>query len=247
MSTQDTAALVESVNKMTDTVAGKMGEIDGRMASAEQEFDGWKGHFSERINGIDVYKQGGIRRFFFGSLLSTGGYSSGGGPDENFAYCANPQPPYYINLLEFLANAGFGNNGDFFRIEFIMAHRGMNATDGYADHLVFTGTTWSDSVAGQMEVRKVANSGAISVFLSEPNREEYEVVLTKAMEGTVIPVSFRSIGQGYDSGLTRISLKIDSRFHCGSDRAFGADVTYTSNRGRPSGARVSQIKPKWDV
>lgn len=39
MSTQDTAALIESVNNMTATVAGKMGEIDQRVVIAEQEFD----------------------------------------------------------------------------------------------------------------------------------------------------------------------------------------------------------------
>lgn len=39
MSTQDTAALIESVNNMTATVAGKMGEIDQRVVTAENEFD----------------------------------------------------------------------------------------------------------------------------------------------------------------------------------------------------------------
>ncbi|MBF4250530.1 hypothetical protein EA007_05915 [Vibrio anguillarum] len=37
MSTQETAALIESVNNMTATVAGKMGQIDQRMDKAESD------------------------------------------------------------------------------------------------------------------------------------------------------------------------------------------------------------------
>lgn len=39
MSTQETAALIESVNQMTATVAGKMGQIDQKVAFAEQKFN----------------------------------------------------------------------------------------------------------------------------------------------------------------------------------------------------------------
>lgn len=42
MSTQETAALIESVNNMTATVAGKMGDIDQRMTTAENDFNSWK-------------------------------------------------------------------------------------------------------------------------------------------------------------------------------------------------------------
>lgn len=57
MSTQETAALIESVNNMTATVAGKMSEIDQRVAKAETEFDQfvttaderYKTHMSLRI------------------------------------------------------------------------------------------------------------------------------------------------------------------------------------------------------
>lgn len=247
MSTQDTAALIESVNNMTDTVAGKMGEIDAKLLSAEQAFNLWKANFSENINGLEVYKQGGMRRFFFGQYLSSGGWTGdGNGPDADFVACSNPQPPYYVNLLEFVSSYGFGGYGDIFRIEFIMSHRGMGSSDGYIDHLVFTGTSWNDSVSGSLEVRKVSHDGAVSVFVSEPNNEEREVALTNSLEGSVIPISFRSIGQGYDSGSARVTLKIDSRYFCGAERAFGADVTYTSNCGRPAAARVSQTKPRWD-
>jgi hypothetical protein len=39
MSTQETAALIASVNQMTATVAGKMGQIDQRVESAKQDFN----------------------------------------------------------------------------------------------------------------------------------------------------------------------------------------------------------------
>lgn len=42
MSTQETAALIESVNNMTATVAGKMGQIDQRMNTAESDLNNWK-------------------------------------------------------------------------------------------------------------------------------------------------------------------------------------------------------------
>ena len=244
---QDIAALVAASDNLTQAVEGKIVEIDSKVHQAENKFDTWMANFSETINGIEVYKQGQIRRFFFGQSLSTGGYTASGGPDTSFPTCNNPQPPYYVNLLEFIANSGFGVSGDIFRIEFIMTHRGMYSSDGYTDHFIFTGTTWNDCVAGELEVKKVARDGAISVFTSEPNTVEKELALTNAMEGTRIPVTFRHIGQGYDTGTARITLKIDTRYHCGSTRAFGADVTYISSRGRPAVTRVSQTKPKWDV
>lgn len=246
MSTQEIGELVNSVNDLTQTVAGKTKEIDNRMEEAESEFDQWKANFSETINGIEVYKQGGIRRFFFNQLLNTGGYTSDGGPDNSFPVCANPQPPTYVNLLEYVTTSSYGAYGDMFKIEFVMTHRGMGSTDGYTDHFIFTGTSFNDSVAGQVEVKKVSRDGAISIFTSMPNSVEDEIALTKSLEGTTIPVSFRSIGQGV-SGKARVTLKVDTRHHCGNDRSFGADVTYTSSRGRPAENRVSQIKPKWDV
>ena len=42
MSTQDTAALIESVNNMTATVAGKMGEIDKEVSDAKKDFEAFK-------------------------------------------------------------------------------------------------------------------------------------------------------------------------------------------------------------
>lgn len=247
MSTQEVAELIGSVNEMTQTVANKTKEIDNRMDTAETEFDQWKANFSETINGIEVYKQGGIRRFFFGGQFNSGGYTAEGGPDSGFPTCANPQPPSFLNLFEILAKGGFGEQGDMFTIEYISSHRGMGATDGYTDHFVFTGTSYSDSVAGQIELKKVSANNHIKLFLSEPNAEEKEVDITTDMQGSTISVSFRNIGQGYDTGKARVTLKVDTRYHCSAGRSFGVDVTYTSNRGQPCANRLSTQKPKWDI
>lgn len=57
MSTQDTAALVQSVNKMTETVAGKMGEIDSKINQAKNSFDQWRGAVQAKdINAEANYK-----------------------------------------------------------------------------------------------------------------------------------------------------------------------------------------------
>ncbi|NRD72693.1 hypothetical protein HQQ94_05405 [Shewanella sp. VB17] len=41
MSTQETGALIKSVNNMTATVAGKMGEIDKKVNAAKSSFNSW--------------------------------------------------------------------------------------------------------------------------------------------------------------------------------------------------------------
>ena len=49
MSTQEIGALIDSVNEMTETVAGKMGQIDNRVEQAEKEVDNFlAGHRNER-------------------------------------------------------------------------------------------------------------------------------------------------------------------------------------------------------
>ncbi|MGY4027874.1 hypothetical protein ACW5WQ_18280 [Aeromonas rivuli] len=51
------AALVEASNKLTDAVNGKIGEIDQRVASAENEFDQWRGSVEAKdINGESLYR-----------------------------------------------------------------------------------------------------------------------------------------------------------------------------------------------
>lgn len=53
MSTQDTAALVQSVNKMTETVAGKMGEIDKRVDDAVRQIPEFDKVYYVSSNGSD--------------------------------------------------------------------------------------------------------------------------------------------------------------------------------------------------
>lgn len=51
------AALVEASNKLTDAVNGKIGEIDQRVASAENEFDQWRGSVEAKdLQGESLYR-----------------------------------------------------------------------------------------------------------------------------------------------------------------------------------------------
>ena len=52
MSTQEVGELIESVNKMTGTVAGKIGEIDQRVDQAEQEFDQFVASSDDRYKSL---------------------------------------------------------------------------------------------------------------------------------------------------------------------------------------------------
>ncbi len=245
-----TQTVQEQVGIINTTLTNKSQDVDNTVQSAKNSFDSWKNSLVQNINGLNVHKQGNLKRFLFKQFLSSGGYKhGGGGPDIDFPSCANPQPPYYVNLLEFNSTGNsmtFGNAGDFFKIEFIMCHRGMFASEGYTDHLVFTGTSYQDSVAGQLEIKKIAQDGVLSIFTSEPATIEKEIPLTNALEGTTVPVSFRTIGQGYDQGKARITLKIDTRYHCGSTRAISVDTSYTSEQGQPAINRISQDKPTWE-
>lgn len=82
MSTQETAALIESVNQMTATVAGKMGQIDQKVASAQAQFDEWRqlkdvigdpgGQGTMRLNIFQGFIQGTGAPFDIGG---TGGFS----------------------------------------------------------------------------------------------------------------------------------------------------------------------------
>ncbi|ERY85307.1 hypothetical protein [Pseudomonas aeruginosa] len=243
------AALVAAANNLTNAVNGKVSEIDTELATALAQFNTWKANFSTNINGLEVYKQGGIKRFFFGQNLDNGGYlSSGDGPDATFPYCAAPKAPWYINLLEFngVKDPGaFGTAGDIFKADWIMSHRGI-ANGTYFDQLAFKGTSWADSVSGHVEVKNISQDGMLSLHISAPNTPDKVIPLTKAMMGTVIPVDFWAFGQG-TAGKARISIKVDTRWHCGSGRAFSADVSYTSNLAGPCVARVTQTKPAWNA
>ncbi|HCF4706612.1 hypothetical protein [Pseudomonas aeruginosa] len=243
------AALVTAANNLTNAVNGKVSEIDSELASALTQFNAWKSNFSTNINGIEVYKQGGIKRFFFGQDLDSGGYiSSANGPDAEFPYCAAPKAPWYINLLEFdgVKDPGsFGASGDIFKVDWIMSHRGI-ANGTYFDQLIFKGTSWADSVSGHVEVKNISQDGMLSLHISAPNAPDKVIPLTKAMMGTVIPVDFWAYGQG-TAGKVRVTVKVDSRYHCGSGRAFSADVSYTSNYAAPPANRVTQTKPVWSA
>ena len=241
---QSIAELVQASNKLTGVVDGKMKDIDKQIADKKVLIDQYLGNVVSNINGVDVHKQGQIKTYFIQGDLNNGGYTKEGGPDDSFPSCAAPQSATYLNLLEFIAASGFGRGGDMFRVEFMMTHRGMAATAGYTNHIVFTGTSSSDSVAGQLELKKIANNVELNLFISEPSGDK-EVALTRDLEGTTLPVSLRAIAQGYD-GIARITLKIDTRYHCGAGRSFGAHVMYTSDKGRPSVARVTQIQPTWE-
>ncbi|WP_462173839.1 hypothetical protein [Pseudoalteromonas xiamenensis] len=249
-----------AADQLTATVQGQLGKIDkqvemakaelnGALKAAQTQFDTWQNSFVEVINGLSVYKQGERKSFFFKGVLNSGGYQANGqGPDADFPGCAAPQPPYYVNMLEFdvRGKTYFGEWGDFFKVEFLMNHRGMFATDGYTDHLIFTGTSAHDSVAGQLEIRKISQDNALKLFLSQPKEIEQHIPLTNAMEGTIIPVSFRDISQGTGKGIARLTLEVDTRYHCGSSRAVSVHSLYTSNMGKPSENRISLIKPSWE-
>ncbi|CAH9055088.1 hypothetical protein PSECIP111951_01170 [Pseudoalteromonas holothuriae] len=242
-----TQTVQDQIGQINSTVSAKMAEVDSKVTSAENAFDTWKESLVENINGINVYKEGNVKRFTFATTLGAGGWTGDAdGPDSDYRYCANPQPPYFINMLEFISSSSFGGNGDYFKVEFLMTHRGMFASNGYTDHLIFTGTSAQDSVAGQLEIRKVANDKSVSVFISEPNNPEKEIQLTNELEGTVLPVAFRAIGQGSHKGIARIALKVDTRPHCGSTRAFRVNSEYTSVNGQPSTNRITQEKPHWE-
>ncbi|MEL4429505.1 hypothetical protein [Shewanella mangrovisoli] len=49
MSTQETAALIESVNNMTATVAGKMGQIDQKVETSKQDYESFKANADSRF------------------------------------------------------------------------------------------------------------------------------------------------------------------------------------------------------
>lgn len=71
MSTQDTAALIASVNGMTATVAGKMGQIDQKVTAAEASFNAWKAAGDQRYINTSTLKSGNakVENFVFSKVL----------------------------------------------------------------------------------------------------------------------------------------------------------------------------------
>ncbi|RZM83788.1 hypothetical protein C3B51_05790 [Pseudoalteromonas rubra] len=251
--------VADKAGEITTTLNAKLAQVDARVTNAEaslntemvqaqSEFNSWKSGHTELVNGLDVHKQGKIKRYFFATTLGNGGYTADrDGPDAAFPHCASPQEPYYINLLEFDAQngGGFGAAGDYFKCEVIMTHRGMFATS-YTEHLVFTGTSFQDCVSAVMEAKSIVHNNHLSLFISEPDNPAKEIPLGSDLAGSSVPVNFRAIGQGYDSGIARLTLKVDPRFHCGASRAISVSTEYTSERGRPSAERISQNQPTWE-
>lgn len=235
-------------NKLTE-VDNKMTEVDGDVAQSKSElenhFNELKNNFVEVVNGLEVHKQGRMKRFSFNNYLNSGGWTrEADGPDSDFPYCAAPKEPYYINLLEFHSQSNsYGSHGDNFKIDFLMNHRGMVS---YADHIVITGMSSSDCVSGVVEIKRIENPNAIKLFISEPGSEPIEIPFTADDVGKSIEVNFRSIGKLSHGGKARITLKIDTRYHCGSTRAFGAMCEYNSPNAGPCSDRVSFVQPSWE-
>ncbi|KZN36712.1 hypothetical protein N480_15665 [Pseudoalteromonas luteoviolacea S2607] len=260
--TEQLAAVVTRSNALCNTVQGqidninstlnaKSTEVDTKVIQAKSDlnthFTNLKNGIVETINGVDVYKEGLTKRFSFKSSLNSGGYTAASdGPDSSYRTCANPQPPYYVNLVEFDAqNIGdhFGSDGDTFNCDFVMSHRGMAS---YVDHIVINGTSSHDCVSAQIEVKKIMHETAISIYISEPGEEPREIPITSADVGKTLTVFFRQINKGYGKGRARVTLKVDTRPHCGSGRAFMAKCEYSSVNGRPCADRVTQTAPTWE-
>jgi hypothetical protein len=85
MSTQETAALIQSVNQMTATVAGKMGQIDTKVAQKITELNTWKsGLKADQMEGVARYAKtidltGLSPDYFFPVFWSFPGNNHGGG------------------------------------------------------------------------------------------------------------------------------------------------------------------------
>ncbi|KZN65756.1 hypothetical protein N473_12080 [Pseudoalteromonas luteoviolacea CPMOR-1] len=241
----------ERANALCDTVQNQMGLInqalDSKSTELDTQYENFKAGMAESINGLNVYKEGLTKRFSFKQHLSAGGYTSAAdGPDESYRYCVAPKDPYYINLIEFDAQHignSFGSDGDTFKCDFVMSHRGM-AT--YYDHLVIYGASSHDCVSARIEVKHIMHDTALKLFISEPGEAPRFIDITKADVGKTLTVFFRQIGKGYGNGIGRVSLFVDTRPHCGSERAFTATCEYTSVNGRPCAERVSHNQPSWE-
>jgi hypothetical protein len=212
-----------------------------------QKLKGIKSDFCDRQHAVPVYKQGHFKRYFLNGRLETGGHTKDEAlfKDPQYPHCLDPQPPYYINLLEVEAKDNkFGKDGDFFKIEFFMTHRGMGSHKNYTSHLVFTGASAHDSVAGLLEVKKASIYNAIQVHISMEGAEDQQIKIDVANEGETIPVTFADIAK--TNRFARITLEVDSRRHVGATRGFYADVMYSSDQARPAEHYVTQTKPIWN-
>lgn len=226
-----------AMNGFTSTFNSKLSGYQGQMNLVTKAV-------MEVVNGTNVYHVAGKKMYTIKRTVANGGYKKGANLDPDYPNVADPTiPPTYFNLIEFADNAGFGGGGDLFRVEFYQTHRGMNH-ESYVEHFVFTGTSAHDSVSGYLEVKKTTARGGICLFVSQPSGDR-EIPITKDMEGQIIPISLRDIGQGSSTGIARLTLKVDTRHQAGATRNFCLNGEYTSSRGRPPVSLVNDKPVHW--
>ena len=224
-----------AMNGFTSTFNSKLSGYQGQMNLVTKAV-------MEVINGTNVYHVAGKKMYTIKHTVRNGGYKKGANLDPDYPNVADPTiPPTYFNLIEFAGHSS--GSTDLFRVEFYQTHRGMNH-EGYVEHFVFTGTSSGDSVSGYLEVKKTTARGGICLFISQPSGDR-EVPITKDMEGQIIPISLRDIGQRYDSGVARLTLKVDTRHQAGATRTFCLNGEYTSSKGRPPVSLVNDQPVNW--
>ncbi|WP_192890788.1 hypothetical protein [Vibrio bathopelagicus] len=232
MQTQFDSKITSFVNVFDGKVAGFTNSFNSKLSGYQGQMNAVTKAVMEVINGVNVYNVGGKKVYSLRHTVANGGYKKGANLDPSHPNVADPTiPTSYFNLIEFVANGGFGKYGNSFRIEFYQTHRGM-ASSSYLDHFVFTGTCAYDSVSGVLEVKKTTGREGICLFISQPSGDR-EVLITKDMEGQIIPISLRDIGQGRDSGIARLTVKADTRHQAGSTRVFRVDAEYDASCARP--------------
>ncbi|MBY7729924.1 hypothetical protein JHW46_06125 [Vibrio splendidus] len=250
--------LVTEARNLLDSIKGgairtMQNSFDSAMSGFTRTFNsklsGYQGQMNtvtkavmEVINGVNVYHVAGKKMYTIKHTVANGGYKKGANIDPAYPNVADPTiPPTYFNLIEFAGHST--GSGDLFRVEFYQTHRGMNH-GGYVEHFVFTGSTSHDSVSGYLEVKKTTARGGICLFVSEPKGDR-EIAITKEMEGQIIPISLRDIGQRYDNGVARLTLKVDTRHQAGATRQFCVNGEYTSSKGRPPVSLVNDKPVSW--
>lgn len=230
-------------NSFNSAMSGFTRTFDSKLSGYQGQMNLVTKAVMEVINGVNVYHVAGKKMYTIKHTVANGGYKKDANLDPDYPNVADPTiPPTHFNLIEFEAKGGFGG-GDTFRVEFYQTHRAMNYS-GYVEHFVFTGVSGYDSVSGFLEVKKTTGRGDICLFISQPSGDR-EIPITKDMEGQIIPVSLRDIRQGYDSGIARLTLKVDTRHQAGSTRRFCLNGEYTSSRGRPPVSLVNDKPVHW--
>ncbi|NOH31676.1 hypothetical protein [Vibrio mediterranei] len=233
-------------DSFTNKINGFNSTFTNRLTDYQEQMNAVTLPIMEVVNGTNVYNIGGKKHYSLKHSVANGGYQIGANLDPDYPNVADPTiPPSYFNLIEFVANPGFGEQGDSFRVEFYQTHRGM-MLEKYLEHFVFTGTCNGDSVSGVLEVKKTTARGGICLFISRPSGDR-EIAITKEMEGSAIPISLRDIGQGANMGKARLTLKVDTRHQAGSPRVFRVDADYDASRARPPVTVFNDSPVNWNA